>query len=314
MIRMAYLDDQNLQNRLIREYQRIIITNQLEDNWENAKEKYNVLNNLPFTLRQIVVGKFSTLIRVYNKFDEIMSDLEVNTQNDIKTYLRDEVFKYKGSIHDKDIAPFFRKYASELKIHTCHYCDMAYINVYKYEDDNEKVEKSHFDLDHVIERSSCPLLSLSLFNLVPSCQVCNSRIKYQKGLSKDKYLLNKFSPTSSGFSFDESVVIELYPKEEKIKPYMSNRDAYQIHFNCQKDEDYKEYVKTLHLQERYEYHKVEALRLKDLQEKYPPANIEYISNLLGIPREEVKEDLFGEKFADKEHRCFKKLRRDILKY
>lgn len=312
MNRMAYLDDQDLQNKLVRKYQKLIISSQLSCNWEEAKEKYNVLQDFPFTLRQIVVGKFCTLVSVYNKFDEIISNLGKDAQNEIKTYLRDEVFKYEGLIHDTIIAPFFRKYANELKIHTCNYCDMAYINVYKFNDNNE--EKAHFDLDHVIERSSCPLLSLSLFNLVPSCQVCNSRIKHQKGLSKDKQLLKKFSPTSSGFSFDENVVIELYPKEERIKPYMSNREAYQIHFNCQKDEDYREYVEKLHLQERYEYHKVEALRLKDLQEKYPPANIEYISNLLGIPREEVKEDLFGEKFAVREHRCFKKLRRDILKY
>lgn len=58
---------------------------------------------------------------------------------------------------------------------------------------------------------------------------------------------------------------------------------------------------------------MEALRIKDLKLKYPDANIMRIANILGYSFEDVKEDIFGLRFSEKEHRCFSKLKKDMLK-
>lgn len=42
------------------------------------------------------------------------------------------------------------------------------------------IMKNHFTLDHVLPKKEFPFLSLSIFNLVPSCYSCNSKFKHQK--------------------------------------------------------------------------------------------------------------------------------------
>lgn len=72
-------------------------------------------------------------------------------------------------------------------------------------------------------------------------------------------------------------------------------------------------MELFRLKERYNYHKSEALRLKDLQMRYPDSNIAIIASMLRMPFDEVKEDIFGLRFAKEQHRCFGKMKRDMLK-
>ena len=75
---------------------------------------------------------------------------------------------------------------------------------------------------------------------------------------------------------------------------------------------YDTYAKLFHLEERYEFHKGEALRLLDLKRKYPTSNLKTIANMLHKTTEEVREDIFGLGFSKDYHRCFDKMKRDIL--
>ncbi|PFX62225.1 hypothetical protein COL35_30080 [Bacillus toyonensis] len=61
----------------------------------------------------------------------------------------------------------------------CPYCNRQYITSY-YSNENQK--KTTADLDHFLPKSYFSLFSLSLNNFVPSCQICNSRFKLNKGL------------------------------------------------------------------------------------------------------------------------------------
>ena len=72
-------------------------------------------------------------------------------------------------------------------------------------------------------------------------------------------------------------------------------------------------MERFRLKERYNYHKIEALRLKDLQMRYPDSNIDIIASMLSVPFDEVKEDIFGLRFGKERHRCFGKLKMDMLK-
>lgn len=314
---MAYLDDEVLCKELTREYSRKLNTEDLRNKWVVAKGKYPEIAGLSYSVKHLLVSPFATLVVIARKYRKVMELIgDTDKRKEIHDYLKSKVFKYKGLRHDKLIAPFFMEHADDLQLHTCHYCDSTFINVFTYEDEKSgnKSNKAHFDLDHVISQDECPLLALSLFNFVPSCNMCNSRIKGKKVLAELDELLRKFSPTSRDYNIDRVVDIVLTPQGEEQKvPFMDNRDYYKIEFDCHRDLDYQSYVKTFLLEERYNYHKVEALRLKDLLLCYPPANLRNISNVLNKPYEEVKEDIFGERFVVDEHRCFKKLKRDMLK-
>ncbi len=313
MIRMAYLDDQLLQKELVKDYLGRMDLNDLSKKWREAKEKYTELKPLTYSVRQLLTSPFGILLQVAGKYNKVMDSIAGDERRkEIYKYLRDNVFTYTGKRHNDKIAPFFMDHVEELRLYTCHYCDTAYINIFTYKEECESKTRAQFELDHVIGQKECPLLALSLYNFVPSCSVCNSRIKHQKGLASSKKLMKKFSPTSKDFDFESKVDIVLEPKEGATTPYMEHRNDYNIVFDCCRDKDYDGYVKSFLLTERYNCHKVEALRLKDLQLYYPDSHIWGISNLVGRQFGEVKEDIFGKRFTSDEHRLFKKLRKDML--
>ena len=69
----------------------------------------------------------------------------------------------------------------------CPYCNADMVYAIKC-DDNGKSYKSAFD--HFYPRSRYPFLGLSLYNLIPSCDRCNSKFK----LAKYKEVLGTFHP------------------------------------------------------------------------------------------------------------------------
>lgn len=82
-------------------------------------------------------------------------------------------------IHYKIISMELRdKLLTSLGISTCPYCNRQYITIWH----DEESDKNHStaDLDHFYIKSEYPLFALSLFNFIPSCQICNSRFKGAK--------------------------------------------------------------------------------------------------------------------------------------
>lgn len=314
MIRMAYLDDASLREQVTADYLGQMNTRHLKRRWREVRDSTPELSAISFSTMAILVSDFGTLVRIAQAYDKALKGLPEVRIREINTAVAD-VFNYDGYYQRAKIAPFFRDHAEVLKIHTCHFCDMAYINVYNYVDvkDGRKKTASHFDLDHVLEKSRYPLLALSLFNLVPSCPICNGRLKGPEPLAKDASKLKKLSPTSSSFQFDQKVLLTLLPFKDARRPFLHNPDCYELDFDCHREPAYQTLVERFRLKDRYNYHKMEALRIKDLKLKYPDANIMRIANILGYSFEDVKEDIFGLRFSEKEHRCFSKLMRDMLK-
>lgn len=315
MIRMAYLDNPKLNATIKDAYVALMDTKTLRKHWRDTRQSIPELAGFNFSFKMLVSAPFGILLEIADAFDKALKPAGVERREEICGILTREVFKYDSYYQRAKIAPFFRQHAEELKLHTCHYCDMAYINTYDYVDteDGRRKKASHFDLDHVLEKADYPILALSLYNLVPSCPTCNERLKGKDPLGKTKRLLRKYSPTCKDFVFDRKVSMELMPLGELERPFLEHADLYELAFDSHKDKDYEKYIERFRLQERYNYHKVEALRLKDLQMRYPDANVYNIASMLHVPYDEVKEDIFGLKFGQEQHRCFGKLRREMLK-
>ena len=314
MIRMAYLDDPVLNKRIKETYVLLMNTRSLGARWSEAKGKYAELTKFNFSIKELISAPFGDLVMIAKAFDNALKGADDERKKEIRTMLATKVFRY-DTYQRKKIASFFREHAEDLRLHTCHYCDLAYINTYEYIDrtDGHRRRASHFDLDHVLEKSDYPLLALSLYNMVPSCPTCNERLKGKEPLSKVKRMLQKFSPTCPSFEFDRKVCIELLPLEKVRRPFVDNAENYEIDFDCHKDKDYEKYIELFRLKERYNYHKGVALRLKDLQLRYPDTNIANIATMLHLSFDEVKEDIFGQRFVKEQHRCFGKMRRDMMR-
>lgn len=284
----------------------------LESKWSDWKSIHDPAGTISESVDDLLALEYESLVDVYERFIKLGlpesvkgSDGKTDTRNPIYEQL-DEIFKYTSK-YDTKIANFFYNNADRLKISTCFYCEMSYVNTYEYVDNSGNLTKRRqFDLDHFLPKAKCPCIGLSLFNFVPSCQVCNSRIKGEN-LMSDKYTeLKVLSPTSKNFDFDNNVAIRLRPRP------LHHRllgDRY-IHFRTRSP--YDKYVDFFHLEERYEFHKEEAKRIQELKQKYPDSNVKKIASLLGRRETSVKEDIFHTKFIQKNGRCFQKLTMDIF--
>lgn len=287
---------------------------ELEERWKNIKKAHKVLSVFPETVEKLMSYTFSELIDVVERYQKLPH--KTQKQKDelavIKSELQTKVFNYDKSgtgykTHQGIISSFFRKKMDELNIHTCYYCDMAYINPYIVENDDIK---SQFDLDHALAKDDCPLVALSLHNFVPSCPVCNERLKRKTPLSDSLDGLKLVAPCSEDFVADKHIYFKVNQKRVCTSGFLRHGDCY-----CMKVDAhgvYSSYAKLFRLEERYEYHKGEALRLLDLKRKYPMSNIRQIARLMHKTADEVKEDIFGLHFSKDNHRCFDKMKRDIM--
>lgn len=269
-----------------------------EYKWAAFKKKYHKIKAFPWTFKELMLADYTTLAGIYEFYKTIA--LPPKAKEALAS-----LFNY--DTYETNIANFFISKADDLKLHSCFYCETAYINVYTVTGTNKK----HFDVDHVLPKSECPLLALSLFNFVPSCQVCNSRIKRQIPIGKDATERAVLSPTNMNYDFENQVHFRLQPLKRGVRNFLANPTLFKVIVKAKAP--YDQEVNFFHLEERYEYHKKEALRLKDLKQQYPRSATKRIASLLGKPVTKVEEDIFHKSFLSSNDRCFRKFTLDMLR-
>lgn len=308
MIKVEYRDKDTLKNAYLKKFKKGILQNGLD---VCVSEYSELASILPANCKaqDLLIMDFDGLVDIYFGYQGLRKTMDKVDFADMDAFLR-STFNYKT--RQSNIASFFMDSSNAFQIHTCHYCDTAYINVYKRVVDGQLM--NHFDLDHVLDWSECPLVALSLFNFTPSCQVCNEKLKHTDLIGKTAAEVKKLSPTNNFYDFEHNVRICVNPEDKVVDNYMENADLFTIDFKPVggKDRDYMKVVELFCLRERYTYHKSEALRLLDLKHNYDDSNIANIAVLLKKKPEEVREDIFGVAFSEKQHRCFRQLKRDIL--
>ncbi|MCX6051362.1 MAG: hypothetical protein NTZ60_02510 [Campylobacterales bacterium] len=154
--------------------------------------------------------------------------------------------KYGGSIgytkfSSKNI-PTYNAYdlAQSLNVNVCPYCNRNYTFTIK----NKHAKSTRPDFDHFYDKDTYPILALSFYNLIPSCILCNSRLKstakfstathlhpYQE--SFNNYAKFKLNIENSSFYYDEKGFdIELKTSDkraENIKEAFALEVLYKEH-------------------------------------------------------------------------------------
>ena len=311
MIRIDYPKDrQRLKESYLKVFKSYNKLQRMQDEWDELRETHTSLLLFPPRLETILVAEYPELIRYYNLYKRIPNEERKLMKEKLK-----DIFNYEDR-HDL-IVKFLVDSRNNIPIHTCHYCDMSYINMYE-DNDSDKGWRIQFDLDHVLDKGACPIVALSLFNFVPSCSVCNSRLKGSRQLvGKDGKSKEELSPTSQKYAFDENVDIVMVMKGERDWTLPTeHREDYAVEFDSH-DSDYQQVIDIFRLQERYDYHRIEGLRVMELKRKYRSSSISMMANAMkglpGFAPEEIWEDIFGERFMTEEHRCFSKFRKDMMR-
>lgn len=88
-----------------------------------------------------------------------------------------KIFDYRNMLTSQGKADIIKN----LDVLVCPYCNRSYISNFR---DNwgDDVERTSADLDHFFCKSNFVLFSLSLYNFIPSCKICNSLFKGDKNL------------------------------------------------------------------------------------------------------------------------------------
>ena len=303
------------------------INNASIDGIINIEAKDYLLNNLekiiksdPTDLKKLNIDFFKILNKgiltprrytIYLKFLNIKSEnRNIYEKLFLKVYLRyfkklNEIFNYEEIVSKSKSKSYWL--AKQLKINTCIYCNRLYANVIEIDNgtnDDKRIARPFFD--HWFAKSKYPILSLSFYNLIPSCSVCNSSIKGSLDFDIETHVHPYIKESKNNFKFS-------YKNQSLTEHNVTIRDFETLSAKSKKTiEDFK-------FLEIYDAHSDKELKdLLDLRYRYSNNYIiELFENTfdnLHVSDEEIYRMVFGieEKEEHYHKRPFSKFKKDII--
>ncbi|MEM5659595.1 hypothetical protein AAHB50_29335 [Bacillus toyonensis] len=172
--------------------------------------------------------------------------------------------------------------SSEIRV--CPYCNRQYITTYN----KNKNLRSTSDLDHFYPKVTFQLYSLTLFNFIPACSICNSRFKKARKL-KILYLYEK--------SFEDQVTFKVKPTSTyNINSLIGNTNDFDLVLELNSaysdDDEIKGHLEMFRLEEVYQSHKDYVQELLYKSKAYSSAYKEMTEQLLKIKLSEEEFNLF----------------------
>jgi len=198
----------------------------IDNKYEDLKEFYKSVLNVD--LYKLFCGKSNELNEInkilykeIEKFKDKKISIKKGKKNIIITYCNHilNTFGYK-EFRSSDNAYWF---AENLNVKVCPYCNREYtfrFPIYKSEKQNNKLKfktdkKILFDFDHFLPKEKYPYLSMSFYNLIPSCSICNSRFKHTIEFDYENYIY----PYNENFENEIKFKIKLKRKDNLLLDY-----------------------------------------------------------------------------------------------
>ncbi len=240
--------------------------------------------------KNLIIGQFKTLEIIKKR---IMSTKDIKENKYIEL-----VFNY-NKLQTEKIKPFFE---NNLLISTCYYCNIDFINTYN----TRSSKKNKFTLDHYFDKSTYPYLALSLYNFIPSCYTCNSKLK--KTIE-----FKNLAPSSKNYDFDKKVKFKIKLDESCKNLHVKNKKDIDINLKENYTNNYNNFINNMRLNERYKAHKDIVYDMITKAELYPQSRLKELQDLTGIPFQQIKKDIFNliDENEDLSKKPFSKLIKDI---
>ena len=161
----------------------------LADPKKSKTTYYKVFKYLFDNIEVLIKGTPSELIKFSSDFETYLNN-EGIPDYPRKPYCKkilDSIFinsytNFRGGGFNNYNQVWFDK----LNLRTCPYCNRNWIT--KSLDKDNTSFKLYFDIDHFWPKSKYPWFAASFSNLIPSCVICNQRIKHSDDLDSDNYL------------------------------------------------------------------------------------------------------------------------------
>lgn len=273
----------------------------------------------------LVAKEYLSRLRDYGKdhkhseVGKIVKDLSADELEDLILCPPEQLKKQKapGIVSDRFLRAFYRYFAvkgndgvnnaiwllMKLNIKVCPYCNRTYTFTVKKKPKKAK-RQVRPELDHFFPKSKYAHLTLSFYNLVPSCPQCN----HLKGDNEFDY-----HPYYGDLNGKKIPRIEVENVKRDAKGFLVFPDAPKV-----KIREGNENTKVLGLQELYEQHED---YVKEILDKIQAYNKDYYDSLvnsfqgMGKKQEEIDRLVWGSYIeeAAQEKRPLSKMTRDLLK-
>ena len=218
--------------------------------WDNKANTYDTivkkyselsfLNNIKY--KDLFVMPFDKLVGIYYDYIAVADKISVT---DVQTL--HECFPYDNHSSDK-IMPFIERHTQHTEATTCPYCDCRGIQIFQRRD-----TRRNYHLDHDLDKGRCPLVAMSLYNLLPVCPDCNTE-KGANTFGNDKESTIMLSPFSSKYDFENQVPITVLPKNKKdilkIRSFVALK-KYVITLDFRQAPIYEQEVQITKIRERF---------------------------------------------------------------
>jgi hypothetical protein len=270
-------------------------------NWRTDKPDESIL-------KKLLIGQPK---EIKDLNDQIMSEMEGRFTNQIKLLNRLlHIFDYERVFDNSKSTSYWL--ARKIGRNTCTYCNRIYTFTVvrgKGKNDRERIARPTFD--HWFPKDKYPLLSLSLYNLIPSCPICNSSVKGNTYFSLEKYIHPYVKEQGHPkFEFIPDKTTEVHPKwtvqikraegskeDNTIKAFALD-DMYHMHGPL-------EVTDIMNFKECYPDNYLKTLVTKVLNDSNGKLTIQDVYSIL------FGTDLNPDHYLD---RPLSKMKRDLLKY
>jgi hypothetical protein len=263
------------------------------------------------TAKKLLIGNFKFLTKVYCAFTTYLNGKSKDDRTNILKAFVDGGFKYDS--HKRNISRFLTDEDNGFEIHNCVYCDLEDVTSF-IKADGTKVRR--FATEHVLDKGDCPLVALSLYNFVPSCNSCNGAdIKGTKTIGDTEEEIAQLSPTAEGYDFNGKVTFEIKikgPNATDLKA-VDHPDDYEVDFYV-REPIYQKSINLFELKPRYnnKKEKRELLLWRDKRRNNPDNIVQQYADIRKITFKEMFEEMFELQLRKQEHYTMEKARRDVM--
>lgn len=145
------------------------------------------------------------------------------------------------------------EYVKTYDLNVCPYCNAQFILTIKSDNQEEVLNKKNRseskdrkrrgtspELDHFLPKHKNPLFSMSAYNLVPSCKVCNQSLKGEIDFNYEEF----YSPFEDGIE-DSFRFYRRLPKEEKKTSELHQIEEIELSYENSKPHKTPDYVNSI---------------------------------------------------------------------
>ncbi len=278
-----------------------------EEYWDWFKYHYSIDENMK--LSEIFIDGEYVLEKDYLLKNVIVSsetyiDISLILKKCSKNKLKlkydfiDEFKRFTSRNSDKENSMMnAAKLYKEVDINICPYCNLNNISYYK---DKHGSKRGH--LDHFYCKNDYPYLALSIYNLVPTCGICNSSFKGAKSTNIKNYI----HPYFECFNEQGRFILTIGQAINKLEKNILELSNIYITFKYgDKSNKVKNNNKLFHLafdkeqeiigvyQQEINYAKKLLIKFRN----YPPQNINNLCQAINMIRskDDIMDDLFGKR-------------------